>query len=50
MPAARRRGCDAEAAFVAYCAEARRLDAIKVGSLLLHQEQLALDLLEQLLD
>lgn len=42
-------GVTMEAAFVAYCAEARLLDAIKMGSVLLHQEQLSVDLLEQLM-
>jgi len=42
-------GVTPEVAFVAYCAEARVLDAIKVGCVLLHQDRLDLDLLEQLL-
>ena len=49
MPPHAGEGVTAEAAFVAYCAEARLLDAIKLGSVLLHQERLALDLLERLL-
>lgn len=40
MPSADDEGVDAEAAFVAYCAEARVIDAIKVGSMLLHLEVL----------
>lgn len=36
MPAADELGVSAEAAFVAFCVEARVLDAIKVGSMLLH--------------
>lgn len=36
MPPEDGEGVSAEAAFVAYCAEARTIDAIKVGSLLLH--------------
>lgn len=43
-------GVTMEAAFVAYCAEARALDAITLGCVLLHQELLSLDLLDQLLD
>jgi hypothetical protein len=36
MPPGDEQGVSAEAAFVAYCAEARVIDAIKVGSMLLH--------------
>ncbi|HXH77074.1 hypothetical protein [Nocardioides sp.] len=36
MPAADELGVSAEAAFVAYCVDARAVDAIKVGSMLLH--------------
>lgn len=36
MPPADEDGVSAEAAYVAYCAEARVIDAIKVGSMLLH--------------
>lgn len=42
-------GTTAEAAFVAYCAEARLLDAIKIGCELLRLEHLDLHLLEQIL-
>lgn len=37
-----------EAAFVAYCAEARMIDAIKAGCMLLHLDRLDLDLLDGL--
>ena len=37
-----------EAAFVAYCAEARLIDAIKLGSVMLNRQMLDLHLLEQL--
>ncbi len=50
MPPHDDEGVTIEAAFVAYCAEARLLDAIKVGSVLLRKEHLALDRFEQLLD
>lgn len=40
MPAADDEGVSVEAAFVAYCAEARVIDAIKVGSILLYLELL----------
>ena len=49
MPPHDDQGVSTEAAFVAYCAEARLLDAIKVGSVLLNREQLAGDLLEELI-
>lgn len=49
MPPHDDEGVTMEAAFVAFCAEVRLLDAIKVGSVLLHQERLDLALLEQLL-
>ena len=49
MPPGDEDGTNPEAAFVAYCAEARTLGAIKVGCLLLHREQLDLHLLDQLL-
>lgn len=42
-------GVTVEAAFVAYCAGARLIDAIKVGSLLLHDRRMDLTLLDQLL-
>ena len=38
-----------EAAFIAFCAEARLLDAIKVGSVMLNKELLDLGLLDQIL-
>lgn len=38
-----------EAAFVAFCADARLVDAIKVGSVMLHQELLDLGLLDQIM-
>lgn len=40
MPAADELGVSIEAAFVAYCAEERVIDVIKVGSMLLHLEWL----------
>lgn len=49
MPPGGEDGVSAEAAFVAYCAEARTIDAIKVGCMLLHLERLDLHLLDQLL-
>jgi len=49
LPAAGDDGVSVEAAFVAYCAEARTLDAIKVGCELLRLATIALDLLGQLL-
>lgn len=49
MPPHDDQGVSTEAAFVAYCAEARLLDAIKVGSVLLNREQLDPDPLDQLL-
>lgn len=48
MPSAGEDGVDVEPAFVAVCAEARVIDAIKVGSMLLHLELLDLELLQQL--
>lgn len=41
-------GVSAEAAFVAHCAEARTIDAIKVGSALLHDDLMDMSLLESL--
>lgn len=41
-------GVSVEAAFVAHCAEARVIDAIKVGSALLHVDLLDMSLLEEL--
>lgn len=49
MPPSDEDGVSIEAAFVAFCAEARTIDAIKVGCLLLHGEQLDLRVLDQLL-
>lgn len=49
MPPHGDQGVSTEAAFVAYCADARLLDAIKVGSVLLNREQLSPDLLDELL-
>lgn len=42
-------GVMAEAAFVAYCAEARTIDAVKVGSILLHRDLLDVEALGTLL-
>lgn len=42
-------GVSAEAAFVAYCADARLVDAIKLGCFLLHKDWLDGDLLDQIL-
>lgn len=42
-------GASIEAAFVAFCADARLLDAIRVGSFLLHEGLLDLGLLDQVL-
>lgn len=49
MPPCDEDGVTPEAAFVALCAEARTIDAIKAGCLLLHREQLDAHLLDQLL-
>jgi hypothetical protein len=49
MPPSDDAGVTAEAAFVAFCAEARLIDAIKVGSVMLHEECLDLHLLDQIL-
>lgn len=49
MPPSDDAGVSAEAAFVAFCAEARLLDAIKVGCVLLNEERLDLDLLDRIL-
>lgn len=49
MPAGDDDGVSAEPAFVALCAEARTIDAIKVGCLLLRLGRLDLHLLDQLL-
>lgn len=49
MPPCDDAGVSAEAAFVAFCAEARLLDAIKVGSVMLNQEALDLHLVDQIL-
>ncbi len=49
MPGGDEDGVGAEAAFVAYCAESRTIDAIKVGCVLLHQRLVDRELLEQIL-
>lgn len=49
MPSDDGQGVSVEAAFVAYCAEARVIDAIKVGSILLHLERLDLEGLQTLM-
>lgn len=49
MPPHSEEGVSAEAAFVAFCAEARTIDAIKAGSVLLYRELMDVQLLEQLL-
>ena len=49
MPPHRDDGVSAEAAFVAFCAEALTIDAIAVGSVLLHRLALDVQRLEQLL-
>jgi hypothetical protein len=49
MPACDDAGVSAEAAFVAYCAEARCIDAIKVGCMLLRRNRLDPGLLDELL-
>lgn len=49
MPPADGVGVSGEAAFVAYCAEVRTIDALKVGSALLHLNLMDLALLEALL-
>lgn len=49
MPPGDEEGVTPEAAFVALCAEARTIDAIKAGCLLLHREQLDAQLLDRLL-
>ncbi|WP_107765007.1 hypothetical protein [Nocardioides terrigena] len=48
MPPEDGTGASAEAAFVAYCAEARVIDAIKVGSALLHSDLMDVVVLEAL--
>lgn len=48
MPAHGEEGVSTEAAFVAYCAEARTIDAIKAGSVLLRREMMDTGLLERL--
>ena len=50
MPACDDVGTTVEAAFVASCADARLLDAIRVGSFLLHEELLDTRLLDQVLE
>lgn len=49
MPPHDERGVSAEAAFVAYCAEARVVDAIKVGGALIHRGLLDVGALHDLL-
>lgn len=49
MPPHDEHGVSAEAAFLAFCAESRLVDAIKVGSVLLYRELMDLRLLEELL-
>lgn len=49
MPPSDEDGVSAEAAFIAYCAGARTIDAIKVGCLMLHLELLDPDRLDRLL-
>jgi hypothetical protein len=48
MPPEDGAGVSVEAAFVAHCAEARVIDAIKVGSALLHVDLMDMSLLEEL--
>lgn len=48
MPPVDGEGVSTEAAFVAYCAETRPIDAIKVGSVLLHLALMDMSLLEAL--
>ena len=50
MPPCDEDGVSVEAAFIAYCAEARVLDAIKVGSVLLHREDMSPAALQVLLE
>lgn len=49
MPSGEDDGVSVEAAFVAFCAESRLLDAIRVGSVLLNKGVLDLGLLEEIL-
>lgn len=49
MPPSDDDGASTAAAFVAFCAEARVIDAIKMGCVLLNKERLDLDLLDQIL-
>jgi len=42
-------GVSVEAAFVAFCADARLIDAIKMGCVLLNKQRLDLDLLDEIL-
>ncbi|GAA1925546.1 hypothetical protein [Nocardioides hwasunensis] len=49
MPPCDDAGVTVEAAFVAYCADVRLIDAIEVGCFLLHKEWMHGDLLDQLL-
>lgn len=48
MPPADEEGASAEAAFVAYCTYARVIDAIKVGSMLLHLDLMDIEMLATL--
>ena len=49
MPPHSEEGVSVEAAFVAFCAEARTIDAITAGSVLLYRELMDVQLLERLL-
>jgi len=49
MPPSDDEGVEVAAAFVAYCVEARVIDAIKVGSMLLHLDWLEIESLQQFL-
>jgi hypothetical protein len=49
MPPSCDHAVSTEAAFVACCADARMIDAIRVGCLLLHREAIGADLLEQMI-
>lgn len=49
MPPSDDDGTSAAAAFIAYCAESRTIDAIKAGCMLLHLELLDPDLLERIM-
>jgi hypothetical protein len=49
MPPSCDHAVNIEAAFVACCADARMVDAIRVGCLMLHREEIGADLLEQMI-